>query len=164
MVDLNTLISNKVTLEYASGINDQGQIVGTGLFNNSMHAFLLTPAPKGTPKAQPAISTPPGTIAGPTSVPGSDTYLAAVLARSTSDSTDFGPTTVSVGQPIAPSPGQATPSAPSGTWVGVMPAARASSPSLARATDVGLAGTHTDAKDDGDWLTTALFLDDQEAR
>jgi len=97
MVDLNTLISaNGVTVEYALGINDQGQIVGTGLFNNNIHAFLLTPATKGTPKAQPASSTPPRTIAGPTSVPGSDTSVAPVLARPPSGSSSVGPTGAAV--------------------------------------------------------------------
>jgi hypothetical protein len=45
-----------------------------------------------------------------------------------------------------------------------MPADRASSPSPGAATEVVIAATHTDANDDVDWLTTALFLDYQEAR
>jgi probable HAF family extracellular repeat protein len=101
MVDLNTLISaTKVTLEVASGINDQGQIVGTDYFNNEFHAFLLTPTTTTKALAQRASSTPPGTVAGLTGVPGSDTSLAAVLALPTSDSTIFGPTTVSVAMPV----------------------------------------------------------------
>jgi probable HAF family extracellular repeat protein len=46
MIDLNTLVgSSKVTLYAATGINDQGQIVGYGTLssNGSTHAFLLTP-------------------------------------------------------------------------------------------------------------------------
>jgi probable HAF family extracellular repeat protein len=44
MVDLNTLIgSTHLTLEDATGINDQGQIVGFGERNQTAFAFLLTP-------------------------------------------------------------------------------------------------------------------------
>jgi hypothetical protein len=48
MVDLNTLIDSRLgwTLQYASGINDHGQIVGTGLVKGQGHAFLLTPVPE----------------------------------------------------------------------------------------------------------------------
>jgi len=44
-VDLNTLIpaGSGWLLLQANGINDAGQIVGTGLLNNITHAFLLTP-------------------------------------------------------------------------------------------------------------------------
>jgi probable HAF family extracellular repeat protein len=109
MVDLNTLISaTNVTLEVASGINDQGQIVGTGYFNNEFHAFLLTPTTTTKALAQRASSTSPGTVAGLTSVPGSDMSLAAVLALPTSDSTIFGPTTVSVALPAPQPPAAAT--------------------------------------------------------
>jgi probable HAF family extracellular repeat protein len=116
MVDLNTLISaSKVTLEGASGINDQGQIVGTGLFNNNMHAFLLTPAPTGTHKARLASSTPPGTIAGPTSVTGTDTSVAPVLALPPAGSS-FGLTGAAVSlwlsQPAAAPAGAASPAVP----------------------------------------------------
>jgi probable HAF family extracellular repeat protein len=124
MVDLNTLIANRVTLEYASGINDQGQIVGSGLFNNRIHAFLLTPAPNGTLKAQPASSTPPGTIAGTTSVPGSDTSVAPVIASPPSGSGSFGPTGAAVSlwlsQPTAApadAASQAVPVAPATPFV-----------------------------------------------
>ena len=44
--DLNTLIpaNSGWTLNFASGINDRGQIVGWGVnFTGSIHAFLLTP-------------------------------------------------------------------------------------------------------------------------
>jgi hypothetical protein len=41
---------------------------------------------------------------------------------------------------------------------------RDSSPSPAGATDVVFAVTHTDANDDGDWLTTAVYLNYQETR
>jgi probable HAF family extracellular repeat protein len=45
MYDLNDLIdpNSGWTLAEAHGINDQGQIVGTGTVNGSTHAFLLTP-------------------------------------------------------------------------------------------------------------------------
>ena len=49
--DLNTLVTNGANwhLQYATGINDNGQIVGYGTFGtgNSIHAFVLnqTPAP-----------------------------------------------------------------------------------------------------------------------
>jgi probable HAF family extracellular repeat protein len=44
--DLNTLIptSSGWTLEQANGINDRGQIVGAGLHNGALHAYVLTPA------------------------------------------------------------------------------------------------------------------------
>lgn len=43
--DLNMLIPHKSTwvLEDATGINDKGQIVGSGTLNGQPHAFLLTP-------------------------------------------------------------------------------------------------------------------------
>jgi probable HAF family extracellular repeat protein len=42
---LNTLIpaGSGWTLEQANGINDSGQIVGAGLHNGNLHAYLLTP-------------------------------------------------------------------------------------------------------------------------
>jgi probable HAF family extracellular repeat protein len=45
MYDLNTLISplSGWTLTYADGINDQGQIIGFGLYDGSTRSFLLTP-------------------------------------------------------------------------------------------------------------------------
>jgi hypothetical protein len=49
MVDLNTLIgSTSLTLEDATGINDQGQIVGLGKRNQTAFAFLLTPTKSTT--------------------------------------------------------------------------------------------------------------------
>lgn len=43
--DLNTLIpqASGWTLQEATGINDEGQICGTGLVNGAIHGFLLTP-------------------------------------------------------------------------------------------------------------------------
>jgi probable HAF family extracellular repeat protein len=43
---LSTLIptGSGWTLQQANGINDRGQIVGAGLHNGTLHAFLLTPA------------------------------------------------------------------------------------------------------------------------
>jgi probable HAF family extracellular repeat protein len=45
LTDLNTLIpaGSGWTLEQANGINDRGQIVGAGLHNGALHAYLLTP-------------------------------------------------------------------------------------------------------------------------
>jgi probable HAF family extracellular repeat protein len=45
LTDLNTLIpaGSDWTLEQANGINDRGQIVGAGLHNGALHAYLLTP-------------------------------------------------------------------------------------------------------------------------
>jgi hypothetical protein len=45
-----------------------------------------------------------------------------------------------------------------------MPDAGALSPSPAEATDVVFAEIHTGANDGDDWLTPALFLNDQWAR
>lgn len=46
LTDLNTLIpaGSGWTLEQANGINDRGQIVGAGLYNGALHAYLLTPS------------------------------------------------------------------------------------------------------------------------
>jgi probable HAF family extracellular repeat protein len=68
MNDLNNLLpfeeTNAWTLTEARGINDQGQIVGTGRINGKDHAFLALPArvvgkplprPLGTVAVQPAI-------------------------------------------------------------------------------------------------------------
>jgi probable HAF family extracellular repeat protein len=55
MIDLNPLIgSGNVTLYLASGINDQGQIVGGGSRNGSSRAVLLTPTSTTVALAQPA--------------------------------------------------------------------------------------------------------------
>jgi hypothetical protein len=109
MVDLNTLIGgNNVSLEYATGINDQGQIVGDGYFHNNLHAFLLTPTTKGgTALAQPASSTPTTPLASPTIVTSNATPLAPILASPPSDSTNFGPTMVSVALPVTQPPAAA---------------------------------------------------------
>jgi probable HAF family extracellular repeat protein len=47
MIDLNTLIpaNSGWVLLGAAHINDAGQIVGSGLLNGNLHAFLLTPSP-----------------------------------------------------------------------------------------------------------------------
>ena len=47
-VDLNTRIpaASGWTLHYASGINRRGQIIGSGFYNGSQRAFLLTPLKK----------------------------------------------------------------------------------------------------------------------
>jgi probable HAF family extracellular repeat protein len=46
LTDLNTLIptGSGWTLEQANGINDRGQIVGAGLHNGALHAYLLSPS------------------------------------------------------------------------------------------------------------------------
>ena len=48
MTDLNALISPSSgwVLQSAQGINDFGQIVGSGTFNGQYDAFLLTPVPE----------------------------------------------------------------------------------------------------------------------
>ena len=45
MLDLNKLVSLSIgdVLNVAYGINERGQIVGVGIFNGSLHAFLLDP-------------------------------------------------------------------------------------------------------------------------
>jgi probable HAF family extracellular repeat protein len=64
LIDLNTLIgSSTIVLENATGINDQGQIVGYGTYKSNSsyeHAFLLTPTNTTTALAQPASRTPTG--------------------------------------------------------------------------------------------------------
>jgi probable HAF family extracellular repeat protein len=119
MLDLNTLIgSNAILLESATAINDQGQIVGYGVLqsNGSTHAFLLSPTSTAKALAQPASSTPPGTIASPTSVPGSDTSVAPVLASPPSGISSFGPAAASISlwlsQPTAAPAGAASPAVP----------------------------------------------------
>lgn len=67
MMDLNALVANLGgwELTQAYGINDDGQIVGTGLLNGVEHAFRLDsePAPLGA-QALPVMANPePGTIA-----------------------------------------------------------------------------------------------------
>jgi hypothetical protein len=44
-LDLNTLIPSDAgwLLQFASAINDRGQIAGTGLLNGTSHGFVLTP-------------------------------------------------------------------------------------------------------------------------
>jgi probable HAF family extracellular repeat protein len=49
MLDLNNLLDSTGagwTLTQARGINDFGQITGTGYIGGQMHAFLLTPVPE----------------------------------------------------------------------------------------------------------------------
>ena len=50
MLDLNDLLDDSGAgwvLQQAAGINNAGQIVGTGTFNGQTRAFLLTPSPNG---------------------------------------------------------------------------------------------------------------------
>lgn len=66
IIDINTLLppNSGWVLESANGINDQGDIVGSGQINGETHAFLLTsssnyPTPTFTPTNTPtATSTP----------------------------------------------------------------------------------------------------------
>lgn len=60
IMDLNALIPSGSgwVLWRAEGINDKGQITGTGIINGSWHAYLLTPS---TPPPEPGIIT---TVAG----------------------------------------------------------------------------------------------------
>src|SRR5262249_29219537 len=48
ITDLNTLIDSGLgwVLQIATGINDNGQITGTGTVGGQTHAFLLTPNPQ----------------------------------------------------------------------------------------------------------------------
>jgi probable HAF family extracellular repeat protein len=93
MADLNSLIptGSGWVLTGANAINDSGAIAGTGVVNGQTHAFLLTPTATTMALAQPARSTPPGTMAGPISVPGGDPSIASVLASSPSGSSGVGP-------------------------------------------------------------------------
>ncbi len=58
---LDTLIpaGSGWTLREANGINDRGQIVGSGLHGGALHAFLLTPVFSATVNFQPASSVVP---------------------------------------------------------------------------------------------------------
>jgi probable HAF family extracellular repeat protein len=94
LVDINTLTgSNSVTLEEATGINDQGQIVGFGTINRgSPQALLLTPNTK-TALAQPAAATPPPGPATPvTGAPASPATGADVTASGSARVGEDGPT------------------------------------------------------------------------
>ncbi|GAC1472974.1 MAG: hypothetical protein NVSMB9_20860 [Isosphaeraceae bacterium] len=59
MIDLNLYVPNNSGWELtsASGINDKGQITGTGLRNGSTHAFLLTPTFSPVPEPSSLILT-----------------------------------------------------------------------------------------------------------
>jgi len=60
MYDLNTLIpANSGWFLMSASINDTGQIVGTGLLNGNLHAFLLTPSAGGGRTGLPTASPPP---------------------------------------------------------------------------------------------------------
>lgn len=73
MFDLNTLIDPEIgwTLEAAYGINDRGQIVGTGLWDGDRRAFVLDPLigyglPQGVPGAEgPDAVTPESAVPEP---------------------------------------------------------------------------------------------------
>jgi len=63
VVDLNTMIpaNSGWQLTIAIAINDRGQIIGEGTFNNLPRSFLLTPVP------WPANGSPASTSSGPIS-------------------------------------------------------------------------------------------------
>lgn len=70
MVDLNTVISDPSwVVEVATGINNAGSVVGYGLHNGQMRAFLLTvtaaPPSTGTIQVTTNLSTATFTITGP---------------------------------------------------------------------------------------------------
>jgi probable HAF family extracellular repeat protein len=60
VLDLNSLLpaNSGWTLTNASGVNDSGQIVGTGIHNGRQEAFLLSP----TSTAPAAVPAPPAVI------------------------------------------------------------------------------------------------------
>jgi len=89
MSDLNSVLptGSAWTLTEARGINDAGQIVGTGTINGQEHAFLLTlPSSASSTATAPASSTataattptgtPTATSPPPTSIPGTPTIAA----------------------------------------------------------------------------------------
>jgi len=59
LLDLNTLIpaDSGWRLDYATGINDSGQIIGSGIVDGASHAFLLTPVETAVAQVQPPINT-----------------------------------------------------------------------------------------------------------
>jgi probable HAF family extracellular repeat protein len=98
-IDLNTLMgSSSIVLEAATGINDQGQIVGYGTLksNGTMHAFLLTPSTTHTSLAQPASITPMTNNAGPLIASSGGTSLAPLLASPPPDSSSVNPAALAV--------------------------------------------------------------------
>jgi probable HAF family extracellular repeat protein len=114
MIDLNTLIgSSSVSLEGASGINDQGQIVGYGTLksNGSAHAFLLTPTTTTMALAQSANSTPMTSPSDPLIASSGQMFLAPILASSPWGSIHFDMTAAGVIQLLPQVP--STPAAPS---------------------------------------------------
>jgi uncharacterized protein (TIGR03437 family) len=70
MYDLTTLLTNGTgwKLSFASGINNAGQITGTGIFNNQQHAFLLTPAAAPTGPAITGVGGAGGSVPAVTSL------------------------------------------------------------------------------------------------
>jgi len=49
--------SSSSVLETANYIDDQGQIVGSGVLDGQVHAFLLTPEPLPVPEPSSALGT-----------------------------------------------------------------------------------------------------------
>ena len=69
MYDLNKLITNATgwQLSFAMGINNSGQIAGTGTYQGHSRAFLLTPVTVATPGVTAIVSS----VSGPALAPGS---------------------------------------------------------------------------------------------
>jgi len=61
IIDLNSLLANSNSsssvLETANYINDQGQIVGSGVLDGQVHGFLLTPESIPVPESSSAFGT-----------------------------------------------------------------------------------------------------------
>jgi probable HAF family extracellular repeat protein len=72
LVDLNDVIpaGSGWELTDAQGINDRGQIAGTGTINGQDHAFLLTPIGSGGGGGGQAVPLPPGAWAGAATLAG----------------------------------------------------------------------------------------------
>ena len=70
MYDLNTSLTGASgwKLAYASGINNAGEIVGTGTFQSQQHAFLLTPAAAPTGPAITGVGGAGGSVPAVTSI------------------------------------------------------------------------------------------------
>jgi probable HAF family extracellular repeat protein len=87
LYDLNGLISSGSgwTLLNAYGINDNGQIVGSGLWNGELNAFLLNPQSQGPSQfnfksTPPSPDTPQGTIPEPETIVFAGLGLALITA------------------------------------------------------------------------------------
>jgi uncharacterized membrane protein len=80
VTDLNTLLpaSSGWSLQLAGGINDAGQITGTGSFNGHYEGFVLTPPPPPRPACAPPTGPVSGVLNG---LPVLGPLLAALICR-----------------------------------------------------------------------------------